>query len=712
MKMRIFLTCFLCYIFSSCTTDDLTGNIVGMVRDYNTGAPIADCEITLTPGKQSVLTGDDGLFSFSNLTQSNYTITVKKSGYNEETQRITVIPGQSSTVSIALKATAEVVLSESNYDFGDFSYEKSFMCYNNSNGQCSYQIKDIPDWVKLNKTSGTLQPGGNDSFIVTIDRSKVEDGTHYCDLLVAYSGNVSGTQTLRLTMKKVQLSIPTVTIASSATNITKEGFDIQGTITATGGAQVLEYGHCWSRNPMPTIDDYHRSHGKADNITSFTTVVTGLSQNTTYYVRAYAKNALGVAYTDPILVTTQNTASNKWDGTKAERFAGGSGTKTDPYRIETGAQLVLLKDYEATSDISYFKLSDDIDLNNIAWPEINLSEFEFDGNGHTIYNLKITRSGDNLGLFAKIGRNSTIKNLTINGVNINSPTSNYVGAFVGYGRKVDYKKCSVIFNENSIIKGKNYVGGIAGTANYDSYAIIESCTVKESMPSNGIIGNNYVGGITGYSYGYYSSDPYIKGCCSSIYISGADYVGGIAGHISRTDISNCYYDGRIEGRSLVGGLAGNNEGAIIASKSNASITVSGDKVGGITGKSNGGDVVACYADGFIVCESSSAKNIGGISGYLWGSCDHCYSTVTSSHQNFDGIIGYRYSSSITECATITSSSNASASKNALNCTNITKAMKQFYSEYAEYFNFNRTWTWTGEVNGKTRNVSCPKLYWE
>lgn len=703
MKMRIFLTCFLCYIFSSCTTDDLTGNIVGMVRDYNTGAPIADCEITLTPGKQTILTGDDGLFSFSNLTQSNYTITVKKSGYNEETQRITVIPGQSSTVSIALKATAEVVLSESNYDFGDFSYEKSFMCYNNSDGQCSYQIKDIPDWVKLNKTSGTLQPGGNDSFVVTIDRSKVEDGTHYCDLLVAYSGNVSGTQTLRLTMKKVQLSIPTVTIASSATNITKEGFDIQGTITATGGAQVLEYGHCWSQNPMPTIGDYHKNHGKADNITSFTTVVTGLSQNTTYYVRAYAKNALGVAYTDPILVTTQNTASNKWNGTKAERFAGGSGTKTDPYRIETGAQLVLLKDYEATSDISYFKLSDDIDLNNIAWPEINLKNFEFDGNGHTIYNLRITRSGDNLGLFAEIAYDATIKNLTINGVNINSPTSNYVGAFVGYGYHVDFKKCSVIFNENSIIKGKNYVGGICGyyAGNRDG---MEDCSVEESAPSNGIIGNNYVGGITGYSYGYYSSDPYIKGCCSSIYISGADYVGGIAGESSGI-ISNCYYDGRIEGRSIVGGIAGKSNRNIIASKSNVSITVSDDKVGGIAGDTNGWDVVACYADGYIASESNSAQYIGGISGY--GRCYHCYSTVTSSHQNFDGISGY-YGK---ECAT-TASSKASASNNALNCTNITTAMKQFYSEYAEYFNFNRTWTWTGEVNGKTRNVSCPKLYWE
>lgn len=35
-----------------------------------------------------------------------------------------------------------------------------------------------------------------------------------------------------------------------------------------------------------------------------------------------------------------------------------------------------------------------------------------------------------------------------------------------------------------------------------------------------------------------------------------------------------------------------------------------------------------------------------------------------------------------------------------------------YSEYAKYYNFNSSWTWSGTINGKSVSVSCPKLAWE
>ena len=48
---------------------------------------------------------------------------------------------------------------------------------------------------------------------------------------------------------------------------------------------------------------------------------------------------------DPMLeyVERKGTASNKWDGNIAQSFAGGSGTSADPYIIETGGQLLLMK---------------------------------------------------------------------------------------------------------------------------------------------------------------------------------------------------------------------------------------------------------------------------------------------------------------------------------------------------------------------------------
>ena len=44
--------------------------------------------------------------------------------------------------------------------------------------------------------------------------------------------------------------------------------------------------------------------------------------------------------------------------------------------------------------------------------------------------------------------------------------------------------------------------------------------------------------------------------------------------------------------------------------------------------------------------------------------------------------------------------------------NITATLRDCYSSYANYYNFNNTWTWTGTVKGAQKSVNCPKLNWE
>lgn len=43
---------------------------------------------------------------------------------------------------------------------------------------------------------------------------------------------------------------------------------------------------------------------------------------------------------------------------------------------------------------------------------------------------------------------------------------------------------------------------------------------------------------------------------------------------------------------------------------------------------------------------------------------------------------------------------------------IAQKMKEAYSDYAQYWNFDNTWTWTGIVDGKQKSVICPRLAWE
>ena len=94
---------------------------------------------------------------------------------------------------------------------------------------------------------------------------------------------------------------PTVTTAN-ITNITINSADGGGNITNDGGATVTARGVCWSSSPNPDINDDLSDDGTG--IGTFTSSLTGLTSNTTYYVRAFSINSSGTAYGNEISFTT------------------------------------------------------------------------------------------------------------------------------------------------------------------------------------------------------------------------------------------------------------------------------------------------------------------------------------------------------------------------------------------------------------------------
>lgn len=88
----------------------------------------------------------------------------------------------------------------------------------------------------------------------------------------------------------------------SVTNITKINAICGGNVLSDGGTLVLERGICWSTSPQPTITNDHTSDGAGTG--AFLSYITGLSENTTYYVRAYAINIIGTTYGHEVSFTT------------------------------------------------------------------------------------------------------------------------------------------------------------------------------------------------------------------------------------------------------------------------------------------------------------------------------------------------------------------------------------------------------------------------
>jgi len=94
---------------------------------------------------------------------------------------------------------------------------------------------------------------------------------------------------------------PTLT-TYPVSNITHSAAQGGGNVTAAGASVVTERGVCWNTTGSPTIADSHSSSGSGSG--SFACSLTGLSQQTLYYVRAYAVNTQGAGYGDERTFTT------------------------------------------------------------------------------------------------------------------------------------------------------------------------------------------------------------------------------------------------------------------------------------------------------------------------------------------------------------------------------------------------------------------------
>jgi len=97
---------------------------------------------------------------------------------------------------------------------------------------------------------------------------------------------------------------PTVT-TTAASEISYTTATSGGNVTDDGGASIIARGICWSTSSNPTIDDDKTIEGTG--IGTFASELTGLTSNTTYYVKAYATNSAGTGYGSQVSLTTLQT---------------------------------------------------------------------------------------------------------------------------------------------------------------------------------------------------------------------------------------------------------------------------------------------------------------------------------------------------------------------------------------------------------------------
>ena len=240
-------------------------------------------------------------------------------------------------------------------------------------------------------------------------------------------------------------------------------------------------------------------------------------------------------------ITLQATAAGAWDGkTQTEPQTDENGV----YQIGTGAELAWFVAKSKDADVSGV-LTADINLGKYAWLNISSSKkVVLDGASFEINGLNATA-----GLFAQIGSNSYIHDLTIRGAVSGKGSA---GAIAGYASGTA-PKIANCFNYAVITSTGNNVGGLVGYT-YQN-AVIENCA-----SFGAVTGGSSVGGIIG---GTVSNGSTITGCYNTAEISatGSKAGGIIGGTSSEMTVTSCYNTGKISGTAS-GGIAGEVKGNV------------------------------------------------------------------------------------------------------------------------------------------------------
>jgi hypothetical protein len=151
--------------------------------------------------------------------------------------------------------------------------------------------------------SKSIDGAGTGTYLSNI--STLSPGTTY--YVRAYATNSVGTaygNTVSFTT--VVATIPQGIITTAISSITQTTANSGGSITSDGGSSITMKGVCWSSSTStPTISNSNTNNGTGT--VSFSSSLSSLTANTTYYVRAYALNSVGIAYGNTVTFTTLPT---------------------------------------------------------------------------------------------------------------------------------------------------------------------------------------------------------------------------------------------------------------------------------------------------------------------------------------------------------------------------------------------------------------------
>ena len=373
--------------------------------------------------------------------------------------------------------------------------------------------------------------------------------------------------------RKVEFNTPTLEFTHRTARVTIELKPGTG-FTSVAGATVSLVGlSAYNGNPA-AIKTYNASGNTYEALTAPQTVAAGKPfvkvelGGGTFYFRPQNNVVLeaGSRYKYTVKVnatglTLEGCTIGDWADGGGESGAAELGyiydSNTNTYTVYNADGLLAWNEAAQKDRSINCTLTADIDLTGKDWSPIGTNFYNsytgtFDGGGHTIMGLTVTTNDQYVGLFGRLGKAGTVKNVVMDGIQI---TCNH---------------------------RLGYAGGVAG---FSWGGTIENCSASGSVS-----GTICAGGVVGIQW-----EASITGCSSSATVKGMVQVGGVAGETnSGATMAACYATGNVTIEiDPINNILG----------------------GGLVGFNAGSSVLACYATGNVTSTGSGTGNVH-IGGFL------------------------------------------------------------------------------------------------
>lgn len=429
----------------------------------------------------------------------------------------TTFTGNTATVSLDLTngQTYNIVFFAYNPQNGVYSFdgENKTVSVNYAQMATTKTAKDYDCFYK--KETFTVGAGGaSNEVVLTRPVAQINWGTSDKDK-ISFSGSIrtkfKGKAYKTLNLLDGSVADEVEVIPTSATTPLADAFPVEG------GYDYLNCTYVLVPEEGTLIDcelEIYNSTTPAQTV-SVPNVPVQRNYRTNIYGKLLTSTQDFIITKDPIF----DGELSSWDGTPGTMPEEVDGV----YSVSSAPQLAAIAQHVNSGNTmkgKTIKLAKDINLNNVNWTPIGMTSStpfsgNFDGDGHTIYNLKIDRKGKSdvyAGLFGYVNTGeNTFRNVTIDGIDINvqNGTANALSTGGLISNCIVYE-ISNVHVKNVNIRAYRQTGGIAGAI----YGHVLDCSAENvniALTMNKKADGNYDNGDkAGAIFGYHGEGEKYK----------------------------------------------------------------------------------------------------------------------------------------------------------------------------------------------------------